>query len=328
MKRSAFTLLLYLLSSFAQISLIQISSAQNCSLTQSQDLMSRKERSHLFAEVWTTVKDEYIYTDYRGVDWEATRKDYGARVLTVKTNEEFYSVVDGMILGLGDDHSVYLSPWLSCEEDGYDEEDTTEYEPTVTRLGQDPSVLLIDLPSFDLYDTGLLLEAQLRRALQKGHVSAVMVDLRHNYGGYLDAAYEVLSHFVRGRLATEFDVYGKTPTRGEPGTFYREFSGLPMVVLVDADTHSAAELTAGILQQTHHATVIGQTSAGNTEILLPFDFEDGSRLWLAIGGFTLADGTNLEGIGVIPDILIATTALDDVYIEAGLAALALQGKSE
>jgi len=51
--------------------------------------------------------------------------------------------------------------------------------------------------------------------------------------------------------------------------------------------------------------VIGATaSAGNTEIVMPFDFRDGSRLWLAVSSFRLRDGTNLEGRGVIPDILI------------------------
>jgi C-terminal processing protease CtpA/Prc len=291
--------------------------------------MSSKERRRVFGEVWTTVNEEYIYPDFRGMDWQAARKEYGKRILSVKTNEEFYSVLDQMILALGDDHSAYLSPWLTCEEDNYSEEaDVSIDEPIVTRLEANPDVLLIDFPSFNIYDTGTVLEVRLRKTFQKGPVSAIIVDLRHNYGGYIDAAYDVLSNFVRGRLATEFDLYSKTPVRGEPGTFYAQFSDIPMVVLVDANTHSAAELTAGILQQTHNAIVIGQTSAGNTEVLLPFDFDDGSRLWLAVGGFTLADGTSLEGRGVIPDVVIAKTAKDEVYIEAGLEALGLKGRSE
>jgi C-terminal processing protease CtpA/Prc len=291
--------------------------------------MSSKERKRVFGEVWTTVNEEYIYPDFRGMDWEAARKNYGKQILSVKSNKEFYSVVDEMVFELGDNHSVYLSPWLTCEEGSYSEEtDVSIDEPIVKRLENNRSVLFIDLPSFNLYDAGPLLESKLRKTLQKGEISAVILDLRHNYGGYIDAAYDVLSNFVRGRLATEFDLYSKTPVRGEPGTFYSQFDDIPMVVLVDANTHSAAELTAGILQQTRQAIVIGQTSAGNTEVLLPFDFDDGSRLWLAIGGFTLADGTSLEGRGVIPDVMIAQTAKDDVYIEAGLEALGLQGRPE
>jgi carboxyl-terminal processing protease len=315
MKRLALVLLL---------SVWGITLAQTCDDSAKDELMSRQERTHLFSEVWKTVYEEYIYPDYRGANWEAIKKEYGKQILSVKTNEAFYQTVDAMIVELNDNHSAYLSPWLSCEEDVYAESDDISIdEPTVTRLEQNSEVLLIDLPSFNLYDTGERLEKELRRALQKGPVSAIILDLRHNYGGYIDAAYSVLGNFVRGRLATEFDLYSKTPVRGEGGTFYSRFAKVPLVVLIDAQTHSAAELTAGVLQKTRGAVVVGQTSAGNTEFVLPFDFEDGSRLWLAIGGFTLADGTNLEGVGVIPDIAVKQYAQDDVYIEAGLGALGL-----
>jgi carboxyl-terminal processing protease len=315
MNRLAFALVLVL---------FRVVLAQACNDSAKTDLMSRQERTHLFSEVWTTVYEEYIYPDYRGADWEALKKEYGKQILSVKTNEDFYRIIDEMILELNDDHSAYLSPWLSCEEDSYATSDDTNIdEPVVTRLEQNSEVLLIKLPSFNLYDTGERLESQLRRTLQKGPVGAIILDLRHNYGGYIDAAYSVLSNFVQGRLATEFDLYSKTPVRGEPGLFYSRFAKVPVVVLIDGETHSAAELTAGVLQQARGAVVIGQASAGNTEFVLPFDFEDGSRLWLAIGGFTLADGTSLEGVGVIPDITINRAAKDEAYLEAGLGALGL-----
>jgi C-terminal processing protease CtpA/Prc len=302
--------------------------AQTCDTTQAKTLMSAAERKQLFGEVWSTVRDQYIYTDFRGLDWQAARKEYGKQILGVKTNADFYKTVDQMILELGDDHSAYLAPWLSCEEDSYSDEDLAPYEPTATRLESQNTVLYIDIPSFNLYDAPDLLNTQLRRALGRGRVSAVIVDLRHNYGGYLDAAYTVLSTFVRGRLGTEYDLYGKTPIRREPGLFYPQLQGVPMVVFVDADTHSAAELVAGVLAQKRGAIIIGQTSAGNTEVVLPYDFSDGSRLWLAIGGFQLDDGTDIEGQGVVPDVIIEKNASDDVYIAKALEALGLSPRAE
>jgi carboxyl-terminal processing protease len=100
------------------------------------------------------------------------------------------------------------------------------------------------------------------------------------------------------------------------------------VVFVDADTHSAAELVAGILALNRDSIIIGQTSAGNTEIVYPCDFSDGSRLWLATGGFQLADGTEIEGRGVVPDVIIDKRADETVYIEAGLEALGLRTRAE
>jgi len=56
-----------------------------------------------------------------------------------------------------------------------------------------------------------------------------------------------------------------------------------------------------MIQYQGRAKVTGARSAGNTEIVYPHDFKDGSRLWLAQEGFKLPDGTTLEGRGVIPD---------------------------
>jgi C-terminal processing protease CtpA/Prc len=310
------------------VSLFSFCFSQPCDLSQAKALLSTSERKGLFNEVWSLVQSEYIYTDFRGLDWQKARRVYLKRVLEVKTNEEFYTTVDQMILELGDGHSAYLAPWLACQEDRYSDEDVAPYEPTAVRLERDPSVLYIDIPSFNLYDADQTLDDQLRRVLQRGRVRAVMLDLRHNYGGYLDTAYNVLSTFVRGRLGTEYDLYGQIAVRREPGLFYRELRNIPIVVFVDADTHSAAELVAGILALKRDAIIIGQTSAGNTEIVYPFDLNDGSRLWLATGGFQLDDGSEIEGRGVVPDVVIDKAAEENVYIEAGLEALGLLAQAQ
>jgi C-terminal processing protease CtpA/Prc len=302
--------------------------AQTCDVSRAKALLGAPERKQLFNEVWSLVKNEYIYKDFRGLDWHEARRVYLKRVLEVKTNDEFYSTIDQMIFELGDDHSAYLAPWLACQEDSYSDEEVAPYEPTAVRLEGEPSILYIDIPSFNSYDADQILDRQLRRALQRGRVRAVMIDLRHNYGGYLDTAYNVLSTFVRGRLGTEYDLYGETAVRREPGLFYPHLKDIPIVVFVDADTHSAAELVAGILALNRDAIIIGQTSAGNTEIVYPFDFSDGSRLWLATGGFQLADGTEIEGRGVVPDVIIDKRADETVYIEAGLEALGLRTRAE
>jgi C-terminal processing protease CtpA/Prc len=307
--------------------LTQPSLAQ-CESLSSKALMSVAERREIFINVWTTVHDQYIYTDFRGLDWQESRSYYGKKILAVKSNADFYLLVDQMIFELGDNHSVYLAPWLVCQEDHTNPEALAAMEPRARRLENQPSILYIDIPSFNRFDASELLDKQLRRALQRGRVSGVVLDLRHNYGGYLDSAYNVLSTFVRGRLGTEYDLYGTIPVRREPGLFYSYLKDIPIVVFVDADTHSAAELVAGVLQQKRNATIIGQTSAGNTEIVLPYDFEDGSRLWLAIGGFRLDDGSEIEGRGIAPDIAIHKTAGEDVYIAAALEALGFMQRAE
>ena len=75
--------------------------------------------------------------------------------------------------------------------------------------------------------------------------------------------------------------------------------------------NSAAEGLAGAMQKKARATIIGETSAGNVEAVMPFCLRDGSQAWIATGVLAPIGGPTWEGIGVIPDIAISSEdALD------------------
>lgn len=294
--------------------------------------MNPAYRLFVFERVWATVDREYIYEGFGGVDWDAAHSKYRRAALSVDDNAEFYKLLDDMILDLRDQHSVYLAPWDSCEEDSFHAgeriNDVPNYLPIVSRLEDYPEVLYIDIPSFDSNKVPEVLEEQLELALAKGEVSSVVLDMRHNYGGYLSSAFKVLGQFTSGKLGYKYDKRGQYPVVQRKGSFYTELEHLPIVVLVDSRTHSAAEITAGVLQAERGALVVGETpSAGNTEMLLPFDYRDGSRLWLAVGGFTLKSGHNFESVGVVPDVMVDDMLVgldlvnDDIVMTRALEAL-------
>jgi C-terminal peptidase prc len=64
----------------------------------------------IFERLWTTIRDEYLYPDFNGVDWEAVHGEYRERLLSGLTVDGFSQAMNEMIGLLGDDHSVYLSP--------------------------------------------------------------------------------------------------------------------------------------------------------------------------------------------------------------------------
>ncbi|MEX2501639.1 MAG: S41 family peptidase, partial [Trueperaceae bacterium] len=80
---------------------------------------------------------------------------------------------------------------------------------------------------------------------------------------------------------------------------------LPLGVWIDGDVHSAAEGLAGALQASGRATVVGATSAGNVEAVLPFCLRDGSQLWIATGVLAPIGGPTWLGSGVVPDHPVA-----------------------
>lgn len=67
-------------------------------------------RVSIFEQVWTTVRDNYVYEDYRGVDWEQVRLTFAPRVAAAEDPATFYALMRDMIALLNDDHSRFESP--------------------------------------------------------------------------------------------------------------------------------------------------------------------------------------------------------------------------
>jgi carboxyl-terminal processing protease len=67
-------------------------------------------QSDVFEELWQTVKDEYLYPDFNGLDWNAMRLEYQQRIESGLTTPAFYNAMRELIFRLGDDHSTFLSP--------------------------------------------------------------------------------------------------------------------------------------------------------------------------------------------------------------------------
>ena len=73
-------------------------------------------REAIFERVWTLVRDRYIYTDYRGLDWDAIRDEFAPRVAAAEDPEAFYGLMHELIDQLGDQHSRFESPREVAEE--------------------------------------------------------------------------------------------------------------------------------------------------------------------------------------------------------------------
>lgn len=145
-------------------------------------------------------------------------------------------------------------------------------------------------------------------------VQGVVLDLRGNGGGDVSAAVNVADRFVADGLLAGMD--GRNPPDTDPGTdpatgarlaAWNEavpghaLEGVPVVVLVDADTASAAEICAGALQQRANATVIGVPTVGKgrSQRLIG---GPATALQLTNIRWTLPDGTVLDGAGLTPDL--------------------------
>jgi C-terminal peptidase prc len=78
--------------------------------------LSSEERVQIFEDVWSHVRDNYVYRDYRGLDWPAVRAEYLPKVRDAETIDTFYGLMSELIRKLGDDHSRFESPQDVAEE--------------------------------------------------------------------------------------------------------------------------------------------------------------------------------------------------------------------
>jgi carboxyl-terminal processing protease len=78
--------------------------------------LSLEERERLFARLWEHVQTNYVYRDFRGLDWDAIREEYLPKIRDAATTDDFYALLEEMINRLGDEHSRFESPQGVIEE--------------------------------------------------------------------------------------------------------------------------------------------------------------------------------------------------------------------
>lgn len=173
--------------------------------------------------------------------------------------------------------------------------------PSSRRLDADQSIGYLFIPDLWTGDMSEQVEEELDSLLAGGRLDGLVIDLRGNGGGLRTTLEAILGQFVIGKVGDFYSQEVSYPFTIRKAALYDRLKNVPLVVLVDKSTISYAEVLAGSLQVRKRAQVVGVASLGNTETIFPYDFEDGSRAWVAQEGFRLPGGVNLEGRGVIPD---------------------------
>lgn len=146
--------------------------------------------------------------------------------------------------------------------------------------------------------------ADLETMTADGPLDGFILDNRVNEGGYENVVIGTLRFFLKGVVGHFYNRKSETPFSVGKGKDINGSQTVPMVVLIGPDTVSFGEISAGILQDTSRAYVIGQTTAGNVELLYGYDFPDGSQAWIAHDAFRPLNhpNTTWEKTGVIPDL--------------------------
>ena len=134
------------------------------------------------------------------------------------------------------------------------------------------------------------------------HPKGIILDLRWDPGGYLDAAIDVTSFFVKDGIAVKKIL--RTDQESSPVTGNVVIPDLPMVVLINGGSASASEIVAGALRDNHRATLVGEKSFGKGTIQEVHPLPNGASLKITVGKWFPPLGEDIDHKGIAPDVEI------------------------
>lgn len=138
--------------------------------------------------------------------------------------------------------------------------------------------------------------------------NGVVIDVRHNPGGRMEAVLTMLDEFLpkKTEILRLYEAKGKlTHYKTQKGQRY----AMPVVVLADGQSASAAEIFAGVMQKHNRAMIVGETTFGKGVVQKMKSLGDGSGLKYTMAEYRLADDTAIHGKGVLPDLTVLSGAL-------------------
>lgn len=156
--------------------------------------------------------------------------------------------------------------------------------------------------------------AAIENLMEQG-AEALIFDVRGNPGGYKDELVELLDYLLpEGPLFRSEDYTGKVFVDESDASCLE----MPMAVLVDADSYSAAEFFAAALDEYDVAVVVGQPTSGKGYFQNTFELDDGSAVTISIGKYTTPNGVSLADAGITPEILVEVDEETAFKIYAGI----------
>ncbi len=145
----------------------------------------------------------------------------------------------------------------------------------------------------------------------EGKLKGLILDLRDNPGGLLDEAGMVASQFIdKGTVTVEREKGGKEQVmEAQPGGVALK---VPLVVLVNRGSASASEIVSGAIKENGRGKLIGEQTFGKGTVQMPQTLSDGSELRVTIAEWLTPNKEQINGQGIVPDIVVERTQADFV----------------
>lgn len=188
--------------------------------------------------------------------------------------------------------------------------------PSVTSTMLDDGIGYIRISKFIGTDRAGGTEEEFNKALashNKAGMQALILDLRNNHGGLLDAAYHIADAFINNGVIVS--------TKGRNETFDEQYPAhsdvlcdidIPLVILVDEYSASASEIVAGAIKDTGRGILIGEKTYGKGVVQKRYPIRGIGAVSLTISSYYTPNGTSIDKSGITPHIPISTESPDRI----------------
>ncbi len=266
--------------------------------------------------------EESLQGTYQGIGVEINKdrvitkvtKNGPAEAAGLQAGDKFMSIdgtklndTDGNAVGLlirgTDKKAVDIVVDRNGEELTFNVKIGTIEEPAIVYGMQENNIGYIQISKFSRPLTSQMENAL--KELEANGMEKLIIDLRNNTGGYLDSAETTASLFLKkGKLIysledkkSKEDYYDQTETSKD----------YPIVVLINNNSASSAEILAAALKDSYGAVLVGQTSYGKGKVQQTYDMEDGSMAKFTSARWLRPTGDCIDKKGIKPDFEVAQT---------------------
>lgn len=282
----------------------------------------------LYQTVWKTTRDNFLWQD-KLADWSNWEHRYDRKL---KTTVDAEAAIQELLASLKDKYTKYIDASQTAKnETAADARNVVDARMLPNKVGY------IHIKTFGSTHTAVEMADAL---LQLDDATSLIIDLRDNPGGFVQEAFKVfamladkgtftkMSGTSQGKASTEELVLtaqglssvenGSTTTSDRSDNYAGK---KPMVVLINGNTASAAEMLAGALRDNGRAKLIGNTTYGKGICQMTINLTGKASLQITFARYSLPNGECLDKKGLRPDVTMQQTASSDKQLDEATAQL-------
>lgn len=289
-------------------------------------LQEERSSNEIFQEFWEYVDEHYIYFEQKGVNWDDIYKKYSRLIVEDTSEEDLFDVCHQALLELKDAHNRIEAPFKKSENYDITQGYNVHFSRKVIRdnyLGgswkQDGAILhkimengigymhIFQMSQYGKFDSIL-------RSMKEQGVKGLIIDVRHNGGGDSNPVPELISNFLTEPLLLGYYIEKSGPAHNdfsEPMAVHSTpasdfYFDLPVVVLIDRLSYSAATYLASMFKEVPGVNIVGQITGGGGGGNYGYQLSNEWIIAVSASDFLNTDMQSIEG-GVVPDVHVENT---------------------